>query len=95
MSGELCDAVTGHSGGAEMLAGIERSNLFSSRSTARGAGIAITSCSANLFVRSWSSRHRRWFAGFTGGASLWCQSHGEIDDAITHMRAVAWVSTLA
>lgn len=73
LSGPLCDAVTGQSGGNARLAAMERGNLFVSLWTTAAVGTATTTCSLTSCRRTSSTsrptRFRSCTAGRAPGAS--------------------------
>jgi len=89
LSGELCDAVTGGSGGAEMLAGIERSNLFLVPLDRTRSWFRYHHLFAELLRQELDRSEPEIVSGLHRRASIWFQSRGEIDEAITHATAAS------
>jgi ATP/maltotriose-dependent transcriptional regulator MalT len=87
LSAELCDAVTGGSGGAEMLAGIERSNLFLTPLDRTRSWFRYHHLFAELLRQELERTQPDLVSGLHRRASIWFQSRGEIDEAITHATA--------
>jgi LuxR family maltose regulon positive regulatory protein len=87
LSGELCDAVTGNSGGAEMLAGIERSNLFLVPLDCTRSWFRYHHLFADLLRQELERSHPEIVADLHRRASGWFKGRGEIDEAITHATA--------
>ncbi len=87
LSGELCDAVTGGSGGAEMLAGIERSNLFLVPLDRTRSWFRYHHLFAELLRQELERSQPDLVSGLHRRASVWFQSRGELDEAITHATA--------
>ena len=87
LSGELCDAVTGGSGGAEMLAGIERSNLFLVPLDRTRSWFRYHHLFAELLRQELERSQPDLVSGLHRRASTWFQSRGEIDEAIIHATA--------
>jgi LuxR family maltose regulon positive regulatory protein len=87
LSGELCDAVTGGSGGAEMLAGIERSNLFLVPLDRTRSWFRYHHLFAELLRQELERSQPEIVSGLHRRASIWFQSRGEIDEAVTHATA--------
>jgi LuxR family maltose regulon positive regulatory protein len=92
LSGELCDAVTGHSGGAEMLAGIERSNLFLVPLDSTRRWYRYHHLFGELLRQELEQSTPELVCELHRRASLWYQAHGEIDDAITHAVAAGEIA---
>jgi LuxR family transcriptional regulator, maltose regulon positive regulatory protein len=84
LSGELCDAVTGQSGGAEMLAAIERSNLFLVPLDRTRSWYRYHHLFAELLRQELERSEPELVGELHRRASLWYQRYGEIDEAITH-----------
>jgi LuxR family maltose regulon positive regulatory protein len=87
LSGELCDAVTGVSGGSETLVGIERSNLFLVPLDRGRTWFRYHQLFAGLLRRELERSQPELVPDLHRRASIWFRSRGEIDEAITHATA--------
>jgi LuxR family maltose regulon positive regulatory protein len=92
LSGELCDAVTGGSGGAETLAGIERSNLFLVPLDRTRSWFRYHHLFAELLRQELERSEPEIVSDLHRRASIWFESRGEIDEAITHATAAGEIA---
>jgi LuxR family maltose regulon positive regulatory protein len=92
LSAELCDAVTGGSGGAEMLDEIERSNLFLVPLDRTRSWFRYHHLFAELLRQELERSQPELVARLHRRASIWFESRGEIDEAITHATAAGEIA---
>jgi LuxR family maltose regulon positive regulatory protein len=92
LSGELCDAVTGQPGGAEMLAGLEGSNLFVVPLDRTRSWYRYHHLFAELLRQELEHSEPELVSELHRRASLWYHGRGEIDDAITHAIAATEIA---
>jgi LuxR family maltose regulon positive regulatory protein len=93
LSGELCDAVTGLTGGAEMLAGIERSNLFLVPLDRTRGWYRYHHLFGELLRQELERSEPALVSALHRRASAWYQGRGEVDDAINHATAAGEIAT--
>jgi LuxR family transcriptional regulator, maltose regulon positive regulatory protein len=84
LSGPLCDAVTGTSGGQDMLEALERANLFLVPLDEERRWYRFHHLFADLLRASLQRSHPELAPELHRRAADWCQQHGLIDDAIRH-----------
>ena len=84
LSGSLCDAVTGTSGGQDMLEALERANLFLISLTEERRWYRFHHLFADLLRASLQRSHPELVPELHRRAADWCQQHGLIDDAVRH-----------
>ncbi|HEY2371434.1 MAG TPA: LuxR C-terminal-related transcriptional regulator [Gaiellaceae bacterium] len=87
LSGGLCDAVTGRLDGAEMLAGIERSNLFLVPLDHTRGWYRYHHLFAELLSRELDRSQPELVSDLHRRASDWYREQGEVDDAVRHATA--------
>jgi LuxR family transcriptional regulator, maltose regulon positive regulatory protein len=98
LSGGLCDAVTGRTGGQVMLERVERANLFlvpldEVRGWWRYHHLFADLLRARLLQQQQPGR----VAALHRAAAAWCEEHGLADDAVRHALAAgdpAWAARL-
>jgi LuxR family maltose regulon positive regulatory protein len=97
LSGELCDAVTGHGGGQRMLETLERENLFLvPLDEVRGWWRYHHLFAELLRVRLKQKQPER-LIGLHRNAAGWCAPRGLVDDAVGHALAAGdalWAAQL-
>ena len=84
LSGPLCDAVTGTSGGQDMLEALERANLFLISLDEERRWYRFHHLFADLLRASLQRSHPELVPELHRRAADWCQQHGLIDDAVRH-----------
>jgi LuxR family transcriptional regulator, maltose regulon positive regulatory protein len=84
LSGPLCDAVTGTSGGQDTLEALERANLFLISLDEERRWYRFHHLFADLLRASLQRSHPELVPELHRRAADWCQQHGLIDDAIRH-----------
>jgi LuxR family transcriptional regulator, maltose regulon positive regulatory protein len=84
LSGPLCDAVTGTSGGQDMLEALERANLFLVSLDEERRWYRFHHLFADLLRASLQRSHPELVPELHRRAADWCQQHGLIDDAVRH-----------
>jgi LuxR family transcriptional regulator, maltose regulon positive regulatory protein len=84
LSGPLCDAVTGTSGGQDMLEALERANLFLVPLDEERRWYRFHHLFADLLRARLQRSNPERVAELHRRAADWCQQHGLIDDAVRH-----------
>lgn len=92
LCGPLCDAVTGGSGSARMLADIERSNLFLVPLDTRRRWYRYHRLFATLLRQELGQRDPELVPTLHRRALDWCRRQGEIPEAIQHAFAAGEIS---
>ncbi|HET9841405.1 MAG TPA: helix-turn-helix transcriptional regulator, partial [Nocardioides sp.] len=89
LSGSLCDAVTGRSGGHQMLEGLERSNLFLVPLDDQRQWFRYHHLFADALRAQLSSSDPERLRHLHRSAAQWYTAQGRLPDAITHALAGA------
>jgi LuxR family maltose regulon positive regulatory protein len=84
LRGPLCDAVTGTSGGQDMLEALERANLFLVPLDEERRWYRFHHLFADLLRASLQRSRPELVPELHRRAAQWCEQHGLIDDAIRH-----------
>jgi len=84
LSGPLCDAVTGHPNGAEMLDSLERANLFVAPLDDQREWYRYHQLFADVLKVRLLAQGLEHVAELHGRASKWYERNGFADDAIRH-----------
>ena len=84
LSGPLCEAVTGTSGGQDMLEALERANLFLVPLDEERRWYRFHHLFADLLRVHLQRSHPELVPELHRRAADWCQQHGLIDDAVRH-----------
>jgi LuxR family maltose regulon positive regulatory protein len=84
LSGPLCDAVTGESGGQEMLEALERANLFLVPLDEERQWWRYQHLFAELLRSRLSAAHTEEVGELHRRAAAWSEQHGLVDDAVKH-----------
>jgi LuxR family maltose regulon positive regulatory protein len=84
LRGPLCDAVTGTSGGQDMLEALERANLFLVPLDEERRWYRFHHLFADLLRARMAQAQPDLVAELHRRAADWCQQHGLIDDAVRH-----------
>jgi ATP/maltotriose-dependent transcriptional regulator MalT len=87
LSGPLCDAVTGESGGQDILEDLERANLFLIPLDEERRWYRLHHLFGDLLRARLQEAEADRIAELHRRASTWCEDHGLIDDAIRHALA--------
>jgi LuxR family maltose regulon positive regulatory protein len=87
LCGPLCDAVTGTSGGQDMLQALERANLFLVPLDEERRWYRFHHLFADLLRASLHRSNPERVAELHRRAADWCEEHGLIDDAVRHWLA--------
>jgi LuxR family transcriptional regulator, maltose regulon positive regulatory protein len=93
LSGELCDAVTGLAGGADMLEEIERSNLFVIPLDRTRGWYRYHHLFAELLRQALERSEPELVAELHRRASVWYRERGETHDAISHATTAGEIAT--
>jgi LuxR family maltose regulon positive regulatory protein len=84
LSGELCDAVTGRTGGQVMLEQVERANLFLVPLDEVRGWWRYHHLFADLLRARLQQQQPGRFAALHHNAAAWCEEHELADDAVHH-----------
>ncbi|WEO77369.1 LuxR C-terminal-related transcriptional regulator [Cryobacterium sp. SO2] len=95
LSGELCDAVTGLTGGTEVLAALDRDNLFVVPLDDRRQWYRYHHLFADVLRARLAADGSLEPARLHTRASEWHEQHGLVEDAVTHALAAADVERAA
>jgi LuxR family transcriptional regulator, maltose regulon positive regulatory protein len=97
LSGGLCDAVTGRTGGQVMLERVERANLFLVPLDEVRGWWRYHHLFADLLRARLQQQQPGRAAALHRAAAAWCEEHGLADDAVRHALAAgdpAWAARL-
>ncbi len=97
LSGELCDAVTGRTGGQAMLEQVERANLFLMPLDEVRGWWRYHHLFADLLRARLQQQHPDQLPALHRNAAAWSEEHGLADDAVRHAVAAgdaAWAARL-
>src|SRR6266702_1611185 len=97
LSGELCDAVTGLTGGQQLLEQVERANLFLVPLDEVRGWWRYHQLFADLLRARLQQADPDRVAGLHRAAAAWCERHGLIDEAMRHAVAAddtVWAARL-
>ena len=97
LSGELCDAVTGHAGGQVMLEQVERANLFLVPLDEVRGWWRYHHLFADLLRARLQQQHPDRLAVLHRNAAIWSAEHGLADDAVRYAVAageMTWAARL-
>ncbi len=97
LSGGLCDAVTGRTGGQAMLEWVERANLFLVPLDEVRGWWRYHHLFADLLRARLQQQQPGLVAGLHHNAAAWCEEHGLPDDAVRHALAAGdatWAARL-
>ena len=97
LSGGLCDAVTGRTGGQVMLEQVERANLFLVPLDEVRGWWRYHHLFADLLRARLQQQQPGRAAALHRAAAAWCEEHGLADDAVRHALAAgdpAWAARL-
>ena len=97
LSGGLCDAVTGRTGGQVMLERVERANLFLVPLDEVRGWWRYHHLFADLLRARLQQQQPGRVAALHRAAAAWCEEHGLADDAVRHALAAgdpAWAARL-
>ena len=87
LSGPLCDAVTGLNNGQALLERLERTNLFIIPLDEERSWFRYHQLFRDLLRKRAQERWRCELAGWQRRASLWCETQGDLQDAIEYALA--------
>jgi LuxR family maltose regulon positive regulatory protein len=97
LCGPLCDAVTGHSGGQELLEQVERANLFLVPLDEVRGWWRYHHLFADLLRARLAREQPDRLPELHQAAAAWCEQHGLADDAVRHALAAGdavWAARL-
>jgi LuxR family transcriptional regulator, maltose regulon positive regulatory protein len=97
LCGPLCDAVTGHTSGQELLEQVERANLFLVPLDEVRGWWRYHHLFADLLRVRLAREQPERLPELHHAAAAWCEQHGLVDDAVRHALAageLAWVARL-
>lgn len=87
LTGPLCDAITGGTGGAGMLDELDRANLFLVPLDDRRRWYRYHHLFGDVLRARLLGQHPDWVPELHRRASAWYEEHGDLPDAITHAMA--------